>query len=64
MKFMPTETDFFTKYYKTLRPGFIPMKWMERLFLRLIRGDAPSLVDLPTGAGKTELIVVWLVGLA
>ena len=32
--------------------------------MRLIRGESPSLVDLPTGAGKTELIVVWLVGLA
>lgn len=40
------------------------MKWMERMFLRLIAGDPPPLVDLQTGAGKTELAVIWLLALA
>lgn len=34
------------------------------MFLRLIEGRPPSSVDLPTGAGKTELIVIWLIALA
>jgi len=40
------------------------MKWMERMFRRIIDGEPPSLVDLPTGAGKTELVVIWLIALA
>lgn len=49
-------TDFFAQKYKALRPlqgG--PMKWMERMFAETIQGKPRSLVDLPTGAGKTEL---------
>lgn len=34
------------------------------MFLRVIDGNSPALVDLPTGAGKTELIVIWLLALA
>ena len=56
--------DFFALNYKALRPGFTPMKWMKRMFRRLIEGDPPSLVDLLTGAGKTDLIVIWLIALA
>jgi hypothetical protein len=59
-----SELDFFNDHYKTLRPGYTPMKWMRRMFLRLIGGEPPSLVDLPTGAGKTDLVVIWLVALA
>jgi CRISPR-associated endonuclease/helicase Cas3 len=40
------------------------MKWMTRLFLRVIEGWHPRLVDLPTGAGKTELVVIWVIALA
>ena len=58
------QLDFFIEHYKTLRPGYEPMKWMSRMFLRVIDGQPPSLVDLPTGAGKTDLIVIWLVALA
>ncbi|HTV39275.1 MAG TPA: type I-U CRISPR-associated helicase/endonuclease Cas3 [Candidatus Sulfotelmatobacter sp.] len=58
------ELDFFNKHYETLRPGYMPMKWMRRMFLQLIDGEPPSLVDLPTGAGKTELVVIWLLALA
>jgi CRISPR-associated endonuclease/helicase Cas3 len=56
--------DFFAHNYKALRSDYTPMKWMRRMFLRLIDGQAPSVVDLPTGAGKTELIVIWLIALA
>lgn len=34
------------------------------MFGRLVEGHAPQLVDLPTGSGKTDLIVVWLLALA
>jgi hypothetical protein len=59
-----SELDFFNDHYKTLRPAYTPMEWMRRMFLRLIGGEPPSLVDLPTGAGKTDLVVIWLIALA
>ncbi|MCI0537749.1 MAG: type I-U CRISPR-associated helicase/endonuclease Cas3 [Verrucomicrobiales bacterium] len=55
--------EFFEVHYRSLRPH-VPMKWMERMFARIINGKPPALVDLPTGAGKTELIVIWLLALA
>lgn len=55
--------EFFRSHYPVLR-GHRPMLWMERLFDDLITNRPPQLVDLPTGAGKTELVVVWLLALA
>jgi hypothetical protein len=40
------------------------MKWMGRLFLRLTGGWCPRLVDLPTGAGKTDLAAIWVLALS
>ena len=54
---------FFTKYYHTLR-GRPRMLWMSRMFEDVIAGHPPRLVDLPTGAAKTELVVIWLLALA
>lgn len=34
------------------------------MFEEIIEARPPSLVDLPTGAGKTDLIVIWLIALA
>lgn len=56
--------EFFERHYRALRRPHQPMSWMKRLFLRVVDGRAPKLVDLPTGAGKTDLIVVWLIALA
>lgn len=57
--------DFFAKTYKALRSRHgAPMKWMERMFTQLVGGKCPALVDLPTGAGKTELVIIWLLALA
>jgi CRISPR-associated endonuclease/helicase Cas3 len=59
-----SSADFFTKSYEILRVPYAPMEWMKRMFAQIIEGKAPSLVDLPTGAGKTELAVIWLLALA
>ena len=55
---------FLERHYRALRTPYTPMAWMRRLFLRLVASEPPRLVDLPTGTGKTDLIVVWLVALA
>lgn len=55
---------FFKQKYPLLRNGHTPFPWMERLFTRIVQGKPPTLVDLPTGAGKTDLAVVWLIALA
>ncbi len=34
------------------------------MFEEIIEGHPPSLIDLPTGAGKTDLIAIWLIALA
>jgi hypothetical protein len=55
--------QFFELNYALLREQ-PPMKWMGRLFLRLTDDMCPSLVDLPTGAGKTDVAVIWVLALA
>ncbi|MBI3278434.1 MAG: type I-U CRISPR-associated helicase/endonuclease Cas3 [Acidobacteria bacterium] len=54
---------FFELNYTALREQ-PSMKWMGRLFTQLTDGRHPSLVDLPTGAGKTDVTVVWILALA
>lgn len=58
------ELDFFNTKYQQLRRPHGPMNWMCRMFLDVISGSPPSLVDLPTAAGKTDVVVIWLIALA
>lgn len=51
--------QFFERGYTALREQ-PPMKWMTRLFLKISDGWQPKLVDLPTGAGKTDVAVIWV----
>jgi reverse gyrase len=44
--------------------GFKPLDWQRRLFGRLVRGDLPSALDLPTGLGKTSAMAIWLIARA
>jgi CRISPR-associated endonuclease/helicase Cas3 len=37
---------------------------MNDLYSRILNGTPPRMVDLPTGSGKTDLAVVWLIALA
>jgi len=41
-----------------------PLLWQERLYDRLLEGDVPSALDLPTGLGKTSVMALWLLALA
>ena len=44
--------------------GFKPLSWQRRLFERLVKGDLPSALDLPTGLGKTSVMSIWLIARA
>jgi CRISPR-associated endonuclease/helicase Cas3 len=64
-KMTPAQTaeEFFGLNYAVLRKRE-PMRWMRRMFGRLVDERPPQLVDLPTGSGKTDLVVIWLLALA
>lgn len=44
--------------------GFPPFPWQQRLFHRLLDGSVPDAVDIPTGLGKTSVMVIWLLARA
>ena len=44
--------------------GNEPFAWQREMFARLMRGVFPSECDIPTGLGKTSIIVIWLLALA
>jgi CRISPR-associated endonuclease/helicase Cas3 len=50
----------FERCFKALT-AHAPMKWQKRLFDQIRAGDVPSVIDLPTGLGKTMIIAIWLV---
>ncbi len=41
-----------------------PFRWQMRLLRRLLDGNAPRVVDIPTGLGKTSVMALWLIALA
>jgi len=49
--------DFESKFESLV--GFPPFRWQERLYARLLRGEIPGAVDLPTGLGKTAVMAIW-----
>ncbi len=45
--------------------GFSPLSWQRRFFEdHLAIGETPSVVDLPTGLGKTSVMALWLIARA
>jgi CRISPR-associated endonuclease/helicase Cas3 len=41
-----------------------PFPWQRRLFARLVKGDLPRALNLPTGTGKTSVLLLWLLARA
>ena len=56
--------EFFRKYFPQVAHGHRPYFWQAALFERLINDDWPDSMALPTGAGKTSILQVWLLALA
>ena len=47
-----------------LGEGESPFPWQVRLLRRLLRGELPRALDIPTGLGKTSTMAIWLVARA
>lgn len=54
---MPFDDDF------KLLTGNAPFPWQRRLYERFVASEFPKTCDLPTGLGKTSVIVIWLLAL-
>jgi CRISPR-associated endonuclease/helicase Cas3 len=48
----------------TLLTGSPPFPWQRALYERFVTGNFAEVCDLPTGLGKTSVIVLWLLALA
>ena len=44
--------------------GNPPFPWQRRLYEKWVLRDFPKSCDLPTGAGKTSVVALWLIALA
>jgi CRISPR-associated endonuclease/helicase Cas3 len=55
---VPAFVDEFTKL-----EGVPPFFWQQRFFGRLLKGDLPAALDLPTGLGKTSVMAIWYLAL-
>ena len=55
-----TEVAFITAF--TDLTGNAPLSWQRRLYRdHFATGDLPSVIDLPTGLGKTMVMAIWLI---
>ncbi len=41
-----------------------PFAWQRRLYEHFLKGDLPRALDLPTGLGKTSVMLLWLLARA
>lgn len=48
----------FDAFYRQMR-GRDPFPWMSRLAARMAAGDLPKSIDVPTGCGKSEFVLIW-----
>jgi CRISPR-associated endonuclease/helicase Cas3 len=58
-----SEVESFGGWFEAIT-HFPPFRWQARLFERLLRGEIPPALDLPTGLGKTSVMTLWLLARA
>ncbi|MCA9115128.1 MAG: type I-U CRISPR-associated helicase/endonuclease Cas3 [Planctomycetaceae bacterium] len=57
--------DRFSEYFRTIHEcDHEPYSWQCRLAERIVRGDWPRAIDLPTGSGKTACLDIAIFALA
>jgi CRISPR-associated endonuclease/helicase Cas3 len=52
----------FERHFEELTSN-TPYPWQVALFKDFVAGIYPDSISLPTGAGKTSIIVIWLLAL-
>ncbi|MBV9702094.1 MAG: hypothetical protein JO163_05155, partial [Methylobacteriaceae bacterium] len=68
-RFAVSGTTFFRDAFRALT-GHDPFRWQQRLYeehfatFEPSQVELPSTVDIPTGLGKTSIIVIWALALA
>lgn len=61
---IPLSSQSFEQSFEQLA-GFPPLAWQTRLYRSHFEpGRLPSVIDIPTGLGKTNVIVLWLIARA
>ena len=61
---MPPTSQSFERSFQQLT-GFAPLAWQTRLYrAHFESGCLPSVIDIPTGLGKTNVIALWLIARA
>lgn len=60
---MPNSTNWSWKKAFVEITSNTPFPWQERLYAKLLIGEPPEQVDIPTGLGKTMVILLWLLAL-
>lgn len=53
----------FTDYFRSAT-GHSHFPWQLKLYEKFAAGEFPSSANIPTGLGKTSVVVVWLIALA
>jgi CRISPR-associated endonuclease/helicase Cas3 len=59
---LANEREVFERTFEALT-GKVPFPWQWRLFERLLGGDWPDPIAIPTGLGKTSVMAVWVLAL-
>lgn len=55
-----TEAEFDSRFDQLT--GRLPLSWQRRLFRdHFASGELPSVIDVPTGLGKTMVMAIWLI---
>ncbi|MDO9047904.1 MAG: type I-U CRISPR-associated helicase/endonuclease Cas3 [Methylobacter sp.] len=57
------QNELFENWFEIIT-GFPSFRWQRRLFASFLDGDIPAMLDLPTGLGKTSVMVIWLLARA
>lgn len=53
----------FSELFKNIT-GNTPYPWQQRLYQSFLDGKIPTYLDIPTGLGKTSIMVIWLIAKA
>lgn len=54
----------FDALFSSITRSLRPYPWQRRLYERMLSGSLPGSICVPTGAGKTSVMNVWLLALA